>query len=325
MRRREFIALLGAAATWQFGARAQQPAKPVIGFLHSGALSGYRNLMISFRKGLSALGFVDGENIIIEYAWAEGHFERLPQLAANLIQRGPGVIVTGGIGSALAARKASATIPLVFLAGDDPVKFGLVASLNQPGDSTTGIAWLTSELFTKRLEIIRELVPAAELIGVLINPKSPELEPQRSEIETAAKALAQRLHFANASSGAEFDTAFARLSKEHISALIVSNDAFFNSARERIVALAAHHRVPTIYDRREYSLTGGLISYGTSYSAAYYELGTYTGKILKGTSPRELPVEQATKFELVINLKTANSLALEIPSKILALADEMIE
>jgi putative tryptophan/tyrosine transport system substrate-binding protein len=325
MRRREFIALLGAAATWQFGTQAQQPTKPVIGFLHSGSLSGYRNLMISFRKGLSALGFVDGKNVIIEYAWAEGHFDRLPQLAANLIQRRPIVIVTGGIGSALAARKASATIPLVFLAGDDPVKFGLVASLNQPGASATGIAWLTSELFTKRLEIIRELVPTAQLIGILINPKSPELEPQRNEIEAAAKALAQRVHFANASSDAEFDTAFVRFSEEGISALIVSNDAFFNSARERIVALAAHHRVPTIYDRREYSLAGGLLSYGTSYSAAYYELGTYTGRILKGTSPGDLPVEQATKFELVINLKTANSLDLEIPPKLLALADEVIE
>jgi len=325
LKRREFITLLGGATAWPLAALAQQPAMPMVGFLNSGAISGYRNLLIAFRKGLAEIGFVEGQNVTIEYRWAEGHFDRLPELAADLIQRGAAVIVTGGIGSALGARAASATIPLVFLAGDDPVKFGLAASLNRPGGTATGVAWLTSELFSKRLEIVRELLPAAALIGVLVNPKSPEVTPQLKEIETAAQTLRQPLHIADASSDSDLDSAFAAFVERHADALIISNDAFFNSMRERIVSLAARHRIPAIYDRREYTTAGGLISYGTSYAAAYRELGVYTGKILKGTKPADLPIEQATKFELVINLKTANSLRLEIPPKVLALADEVIE
>jgi putative ABC transport system substrate-binding protein len=323
--RRRFISALGVAATWPLAARAQQPGMPVIGFLNSGAINGYRNLLIAFRKGLADLGIVEGQNVVIEYRWAEGHFDRLPELATDLLQHGASVIVTGGIGSALGARKASTTIPLVFLAGDDPVKFGLVASLNRPGGAATGIAWLTSELFTKRLEIMRELVPTATLIGVLINPKSPEVEPQVKEIETAAQTLRQPLHTVNASTEPDFDTAFAALAERRAGALIVSNDAFFNGMRELIIALAAQHRIPAIYDRREYTAAGGLISYGTSYSAAYRELGAYAGKILKGTKPADLPIEQATKFEMVINLLTAKTLGIEVPPKLLALADEVIE
>jgi putative ABC transport system substrate-binding protein len=323
--RREFITLLGGAATWPVAARAQQPAMPVIGFLSSTSPGGYQNPLIAFRKGLAELGYNEGRNIVVEYRWAEGHFDQLPTLAADLLQRTPAVIVTTGISSALAARAASATTALVFLAGDDPVKFGLVASLSRPGGTATGVAWLTSELFTKRLELVWELVPATALIGALINPKSPEAPPQLKEIETAAQVTGRSLHIADASSETDFDAAFGVLAERRAEALIVSNDPFFNSVRERIIALAARHRIPVIYDRREYTLAGGLMSYGTSYSAAYRELGVYTGKILRGTKPADLPVEQATKFELVINLKTAKALGLDIPEKLLALADEVIE
>ena len=326
MKRREFITRVGGTAVaWPLAVRAQQPAMPVIGFLSSTSPGGYQNPLIAFRKGLAEFGYSEGRNIVVEYRWAEGHFDQLPALAADLLQRTPAVIVTTGISSALAARAASATTALVFLAGDDPVKFGLVASLSRPGGTATGVAWLTSELFTKRLELVRELVPATALIGALINPKSPEAPPQLKEIETAAQVTGRSLHIADASSETDFDAAFGVLAERRAKALIVSNDPFFNSVRERIIALAARHRIPVIYDRREYTLAGGLMSYGTSYSAAYRELGVYTGKILKGTKPADLPVEQATKFELVINLKTAKALGLEFPARLLALADEVIE
>lgn len=326
MRRRDFITLMGGtAATWPLRVRAQQGALPTIGFLHSGAVGGYRNLLIAMRKGLADAGFVDGQNLTIEYRWAEGRFERLPELVSELIDRGARVIITGGIGSALGVRKASATIPLVFLAGDDPVKFGLVESLNRPGGAATGVAWLTSELFTKRLEILHDLVPRPRLIGVLINPESPEVEPQISEIETAAHAIGQPIHTVHASRDADFEAAFESLAARAADGLIVTNDAYFNGRRERIIALAAERRIPAIYDRREYVSAGGLISYGTSYAAAYRQLGLYAAKILAGAKLSDLPVEQASKFELAINLKTAAMLNLDIPPKILALADEVIE
>jgi putative ABC transport system substrate-binding protein len=241
------------------------------------------------------------------------------------MSRGATIMVTGGIGSALGVRKASATIPLVFLAGDDPVKFGLVASLNRPGGMATGVAWLTSELFTKRLELVREVVAKPGLIGVLINPNSPEVGPQIKEIETAARSLGQPIHTVNASGDGDFESAFSSLAERAVDGLIVSNDAFFNGRRERIIALAAQRHIPAIYDRREYTAAGGLMSYGTSYAAAYRQLGLYAGQILKGTKPADLPVEQASKFELVLNLKTADTLHAEFPAKILALADEVIE
>ena len=327
MKRRDFITLLGgAAAAWPLAMRAlAQQDKPVVGFLSSGSISGYRNLLIAFRKGLAERGYVEGQNVVIEYRWAEGHFDRLPALAGDLVARGAAVIVTSGIGSALGVRAVSTSTPLVFLAGDDPVKFGLAASLNRPGGTATGVAWLTSELFTKRLQLLRELVPVPILIGVLINPKSPEVAPQLKEVEAAANAIGQALHIANASSDPDFDVAFATLVERRANALIVTNDAFFNSMRERIVALAARHRLPAIYDRREYTTAGGLFSYGTSYSAAYRELGVYTGRILKGEKPADLPIEQATKFELVFNLKTAGALGIQVSDKLLALADEVIE
>jgi putative ABC transport system substrate-binding protein len=326
MRRREFITLIGGAATaWPLAARAQQQATPVIGFLHSGSLGGTRNLLIALRKGLAEFGYMDGQNVAIEYRWAEGHFDRLPPLAAELIQRGAAIIITGGIGSALGARTASETVPLVFLAAEDPVKYGLVASLNRPGGTATGLAWFTSELFAKRLELLRELVPAASMIGALTNPRSPEVAQQSTEIESAARTLGQSIKFVNASDAADFEQAFVNLVEWRVGALIVSNDAFFNSMRERIVALAARHRIPAIYDRREYATVGGLLSYGTSYTAAYRALGIYAAKILKGTKPADLPIERAIQFELVINLKTAQNLGLEIPPMLLARVDEVIE
>src|SRR5262249_11636268 len=248
--RREFNTLLGGiAAAWPLATRAlAQKDKPLVGFLSSGSISGYRNLLRALRKGLAERGYVEGQNVVIEYRWAEGHFDRLPALAGDLVARGAAVIVTSGIGSALGVRAVNTSIPLVFLAGDDPVKFGLAASLNRPGGTATGVAWLTSEL------------------SVLINPKSPEVAPQLKEVEAAANALGQTLHIANASSEPDFDVAFATLVERRANALIVTNDPFFNSMRERIVALAARHRLPAIYDRREYTTAGGLFSYGTSYS-----------------------------------------------------------
>jgi ABC-type uncharacterized transport system substrate-binding protein len=284
-----------------------------------------RNLLIALRKGLGEQGYEEGRNIAIEYRWAAGQFERLPALAADLVQRGAAVFVTGGIGSALGARTASATVPQVFLAGDDPVKFGLMASLNRPGGTATGVAWLTSELFAKRRELVRGLGLAAAAIGVLVNPHSPEFPPQVKEIETAAHTLGQPIKIVHASNDGDFEPAFASLAAERAGALIVSNNAFFNRRRAHIVALAARHAIPAIYDRREYAAAGGLVSYGTSYPAAYRELGIYAGKILHGTKPADLPVEQANKFELVINLVTAKALRLEVPDRLLALADEVIE
>jgi ABC-type uncharacterized transport system substrate-binding protein len=327
--RRELISLLGGAATvpslpWPLTARAEQPV-PLVGFLTSGGQRGYLDFLASFRQGLAELGFVDGQNVALEYRFAEGHFERLPALANELIARRVAILVTSGIGSALPARAASATTPLLFLAGDDPVKAGLVASLGRPGGNATGMAWLTSVLLAKRLEIARELVPADALIGVLINPTSPEFEPQLRDIESAARALGQQIRIVNASTVNDFDAALAALTDQQAKALVVSNDAFFNTERDRIVALAALHRLPSIYDRREYAAAGGLITYGTPYPFAYRELGRYAGRILKGAKPADLPVQQPTRFELVINLKTANALGLAVPRMLLALADEVIE
>ncbi len=325
MNRREFTTLLGGAAAWPLAAGAQQSAIPIVGFLSARSSAATVDNVAAFRRGLTEQGYNEGQNVTVEYRWAEGHFDRLAELAADLIRRRAVIIVASGISSALGVRKASATIPLVFLAGDDPVKFGLVQSLNRPGGAATGVAWLTSELFTKRLEIVRQLVPADQLIGVLVNPASPELEPQLKQIETAAQSLNQAIDFAKTGSDTELNNAFANLAEHRAAALMVSNDPFFNSVRERIIALAAQYRIPTIYDRSEYITAGGLISYGTSYSAAYRQLGIYTAKILKGTAPADLPIEQATKFEMLINLKTAKTLGIEIPPRLLALADKVIE
>jgi putative tryptophan/tyrosine transport system substrate-binding protein len=326
IRRREAIALLGAAAAYlPLAARAQQPAvKHSIGFLSSGSADAYPLLLTAFRKGLAEAGYVEGRNLAIEYRWAEGKFDRLPTLASDLVQRSVTVIATTGTTSALAAKAATTTIPITFLGGDDPVKFGLVASLSRPGGNATGLNLLTSEMTGKRLGLARELVPAIGAVAVLINPKSPEAEPQLRDVQTAARAIRQSIHILNASTEGEIDAAFATLEKLD-GALLVTNDAFFIDRMEQLVALSTRHSVPTIYDRRAYVSAGGLISYGTHYVEAFHQLGLYSAKILNGAKPADLPVEQSTKFELVINLKTAKALGLNLPAGLLALADELIE
>ena len=324
MKRREFITLLGgAAAAWPLAARAQQPAMPLIGYVSSASADA--SYMTAFRQGLADLGYTEGRNVAIEFYWAEGKFERLPALLADLIQRRAAVIAVGGVTSGLAAKAATTTIPIVFLAADDPVKFGLVTSLSRPGGNATGLNLLTSELTTKRLELIRDLVPSASVVAVLVNPRSPESEPQSRDIERAAGAVGQRIRILNASSDRDIDAAFATLVKPRDAALLVTNDALFSSCRDQIVALAASRAIPTIYDRRAYADAGGLMSYGTHYLDGHRRLGIYTAKILNGAKPADLPVEQSTKFELVINSKTAKSLGLEVPASLLALADEVIE
>jgi putative ABC transport system substrate-binding protein len=322
MRRREFLGVLGGAVAWPEVAGA----KPVlvIGLLSSGAQDAYANFMAAFRRGLSEAGFAEGRNIAIESRWADGQFERLPALAADLVNQQVAVMVATGLSSALAAKAASSTIPLVFLGADDPVRFGLVASLSHPGGSATGINVLTSELTSKRLALLRELGPQARTVAVLMNPSSPEASLQLRDLQSAASAIGQPVAIINASNEREFVAAFTA-AKQQAGVLIVSNDPFFYSRRDQLVALAAQHHMPTIYDRREYAASGGLISYGTHYLDAYRLLGGYTARILSGTKPADLPVEQVSRFELVINLKTAKTLGLAIPQTLLVTADEVIE
>jgi len=324
MRRREFIALVGGTAVaWPLAAGAQQTAMPVIGFLSATAANS--SYEAALRQGLAEAGYTEGRNVAIEFHWAEGKFDRLPALASDLVQRRVAVIATGGLTSALAAKKATATIPVVFLGADDPVKFGLVASLNRPGGNATGLNLLTSELTAKRMELVRALVPVGATIAILVNRNSPEAEPQLRDLQSAALTVGQQIRILNAGTDREIDAAFDTLVRSRDGALLVTNDALFDGRRERIVALAARYAVPAIYDRRAYVTVGGLMSYGTHYLDAYRRLGIYATKILNGANPADLPVEQSTKFELVINLKTAKALGLDVPSKLLALADEVIE
>jgi putative ABC transport system substrate-binding protein len=325
VKRREFITLLGGAvAAWPLAARAQQPATPVIAFLGSGS-----SLMVprlhAFRQGLKDMGYVEGENVAMEARWAQGQFDQLPALAAELVRGGVAVIVTTGLGSALAAKAATTTIPVVFVGADNPVRFGLVASLNRPGGNATGLNLLTSELTAKRLEIVRQLLPGTATVAVIINPNSPEVAPQLADVQSVSRTLGQPIAILNASNESDLDTAFASLAQHGVDALLVTNDAFFFNRLDHIVALAAHNAVPTIYDRREYAAAGGLISYGPNYVDAYRQAGIYAGRILKGEKPGDLPVVQSTKFELVINLKTVKALGLNLPDRLLALADEVIE
>jgi putative ABC transport system substrate-binding protein len=299
---------------------------PVIGFLGSGSSDvAMAARMGAFRQSLKDAGYVEGENVVIEFRWAQGQYDQLQALAAELVRRGVALVVTTGLGSALAAKAATATIPLVFVGADNPVQFGLVASLNRPGGNATGLNLMTSELTAKRLELVRQLVPSAAMAAVLVNPKSPEVAPQLADVQSASRVVGQPILILNASNETDFDTAFASLVQHRAEALVVTNDAFLFSRRDQIVALAARNAVPTIYDRREYAAAGGLISYGANYVDAYRQAGIYTGRILKGEKPGDLPVMQPTKFELVINLKTAKGLGLEVPPMLLALADEVIE
>ncbi len=327
MRRRDFITLLGGVtAAWPLAARAQQRTMPVIGYLSGGAPGPYAPLVAAFRRGLSETGYVEGQNLTMEYRWAEGRYDRLPALATDLVGRKVDVIAaSGGDLASRAARNATSTIPIVFTAGDDPVAAGLVASLARPGGNLTGVSFLVVELHPKRLELMLELVPQARVIALLVNPSSPQTGRVMRDMQEAARAKGVQLNVLNASAEAGIDTAFASLVQLRAVALVVQADPFFIGRREQLVALAARHSVPTIYEGRTFAAAGGLISYGSSLAAVYRQVGVYAGKILKGEKPADLPVVQPTEFELVINLKTAKVLGLDVPPKLLALADELIE
>jgi ABC-type uncharacterized transport system substrate-binding protein len=323
--RREFIMLLGgAAATWPLAAEAQQPSMPVIGFLRDSSLAEAAHRVTAFRQGLKEVGFVEGQNVAIEYRFAENQRDRLPALAAELIRR-PVVVIVGNTPSALAAKALTTTVPIVVTTGSDPVRDGLVASLNRPGGNVTGVSFLATMMGSKRLDLLRQLVPTATTIAYLVNPNSPNTEADRREVQAAAQALGQQLLVIDVSSERDIETAFATLVQRGAGALQVGVGAFLNSHRDRIVALAAQHPIPAIYSLREFAAAGGLMSYGTNIMDGYRQAGIYTGRILKGEKPADLPVIQPTKFELVLNLKTAKALGIEIPDKLVALADEVIE
>ena len=325
MRRREFITLLGgAAAAWPIAARAQQRTSPVIGFLHSGSPKLYARLVHAFQEGLSELTYVDGRNVAIEYRWADGQYDRLPLMAADLVHRQVGVIVAN-TPAVPVAKAATTTIPIVFQTGSDPVAAGLVVSLNRPGGNLTGVTTMNVELAPKRLELLRELVPTASDMGLLINPTNPNADTQSRGLQAAAGALGLRLQVLRANTERDFDTAFATLNQLRAGGLVIAPDAFFISRSEQLAELTVRHAMPTIFSYREFVASGGLTSYGGSSTDQFRQTGVYVGRILKGDKPADLPVQQITKVELVINLKTAKALGLTVSPMLLARADEVIE
>src|SRR6516162_2449728 len=327
MRRREFIIVFGgAAAAWPLVARAQQTPLPVIGFLNSVSPQPFANYVAGFRAGLKETGYIDGQNVTIEFRWAEGHYDRLPGMAADLVRSQVAVLVsTGGAPSVMAAKAATSTIPIVFTIGVDPVQLGLVASLSRPGGNITGVNFLTAALEGKRLGLLRALLPGVQLIAVLLNPNRPDRADQTRQVQEAAATTSQQTHILLARTESDIDAAFATAVQLHAGAMLITTDQFFNSQRDKISALAARHAIPAIYEQREYAQAGGLMSYGTNYRDGYRQVGVYAGRILKGEKPGDLPVVQSTKFEFVINLKTAKALGLEVPPNLSAEADEIIE
>jgi putative ABC transport system substrate-binding protein len=325
LKRREFISLVaGAAAAWPLAASAQQAGMPVVGLLRNTPSASFEHVVAALSRGLGEAGFVDGHNVLIEQRWAEGRDDRLPALLADLISSKAAVIVANTQG-ALAAKAAGTTIPVVFATGSDPVRDGLVASFNRPGANFTGVTFISSDLGTKRLELLRQLVPRTTTIAVLVGPDVPETVAERADVQKAAQAFGQQLVVAQAASLGEIAAAFTAFVERGAAALFVGTGAFTNSHREAIVALAAHRALPAIYSLREFVSIGGLIGYGSSITEAYRQAGIYAGRILKGEKPADLPVMQSSKFELVLNLKTAKSLSLQVPERLLALADEVIE
>jgi putative ABC transport system substrate-binding protein len=328
VKRRQFISLLGgAAAAWPFAARAQQPAMPVIGYLHSLSRSELNEVVEAFLGGLRGAGFVDGHNVAIEYRFAEGRFERLPEMAADLVRRGVDVLAaSGGSPSVLAAKAATTTIPIVFMTGDiDPVQAGIVASLSRPGGNITGVSLLGGFLGPKRLEILREIVPGSAVVAVLVNPSNRNADPDVKEVEAAVRAAGLKLVVARATANTEFEPVFASLAQQQVDALVVTADPIFTHRRAELTALTAAHRIPAIYQWPDFVKVGGLVSYGTTLAEASRQVGKYAGRVLKGARPADLPVTQPTKFHLVVNLKAAKALGLEVPPTLLARADEVIE
>jgi ABC-type uncharacterized transport system substrate-binding protein len=326
MRRREFITLLGCAAVvWPLAARAQQPGKvPVLGFLHVGSAEAF--VVTAFRQGLKDTGFIEGQNVAIEFRWADGRYDRLPALASELVRRDVAVIfAAGGSAPALAAKAATAQIPIVFSSGGDPVTGGLVSSLNRPGGPVTGVSLMYSDTVAKRLGLLHELVPKASLIGVLVNPDYADVDLQLKQLQEATRSLPQELQIEKARTAHEIGTAFENIVRRGATGLLVANDPFFTSQRYHIVALAMRHALPVIYEQREYTLAGGLMSYGSSLVEALRQAGIYVGRILKGDKPADLPVLQSSKFDFIINLQAAKALGLDVPPTLLALADVVIE
>ena len=327
MRRRQFFAFIGGAAAMSpFAARAQQPKLPVIGYLESASQGQFADLIPAFRKGLSETGYIDGQNVRIEYRWAEGQYDRLPNLTAELVHDHAALIFTAPLlFPAQAAKAVTTTIPIVFVSGPDPVQLGLVASLSRPGGNLTGVTLFTSTVQAKRLQLLRELLPAARTFAFIVNPSNTRADTDVQEMETAARALGQQIIVAKAGTDRDLETAFATLAQHQIQALVIEGDPFFNSQAQQLVALATHYAIPTIYPLHEFATAGGLMSYGSSISNAYRQAGIYAGRILKGAKPADLPVMQPTKFELVINLGTAKALGLTVPPALIARADEVIE
>ena len=326
IRRRQFITLLGGAAAALPPVARAQPTMPIVGFLSGASSWEFAHVADAFRQSLADTGFVEGRNVLIEYRWAEGRYDRLPTLVGELIRRGVAVIVaTGGVASVLAAKAATTSIPIVFANGGDPVKLGVVERLNRPGGNITGATFFNNALGPKRLQVLRDLAPKAAVIALLVNPANPNTELDVHEIDTAARSLGIRILRVNAGSERDFDQAFATMAEQGVGALVINADAFFFARRDQLIELATRLAVPTIYEQREFATAGGLMSYGASIAEAYRKAGIYTGRILRGEAPGDLPIQQATRFELVINLKAAKALRLEMPPTLLALADEVIE